>query len=128
MTTEVPLPPKVGENAVMIGPTVKVCALIAVPPAVVTSTRHGVAPAGTCVTICDEVFELITAAKPLVHGPVEGQPNFTDVALVRFAPPIVTCVPGTPVVGESPEPLIVGAATTKALAAEVCVLFVYPAL
>ena len=58
-----------------------------------------VAPAGTFVTICVAVFDVIVALTPL---------NFTEVAPVRFVPVIVTEVPTEPAVGANE--VIVGAA------------------
>ena len=58
----------------------KLVELVAVPPAVVTVTGPVVAPAGTVVTICVAVFDVIVALTPL---------NFTEVAPIRFVPPDV---------------------------------------
>jgi hypothetical protein len=94
MITEVPTGPELGVNEVMVGteavPTVKFVALSAVPLAVVTLMGPVVAPAGTVVTICVALFDVIVAVVPL---------NFTEVAPVRFVPVMVTGVPTGPEVG-----------------------------
>jgi hypothetical protein len=94
MVTEVPAAPELGLNDVMVGvetaPTVKSVALSAVPFAVVTLMGPVVAPAGTVVTICVGVFDVIDAVVPL---------NLTDVAAARFVPVMVTGVPTRPDVG-----------------------------
>jgi hypothetical protein len=94
MVTEVPTGPEVGVNEVIVGteaaPTVKFVPLSAVPLAVVTLMGPVVAPAGTVVTICVALFDVIVAVVPL---------NFTEVAPVRFVPVMVTEVPTGPEVG-----------------------------
>jgi hypothetical protein len=62
----------------------------AVPFGVVTVIRPLVAPLGTVVTICDEVFDVIEAAVPL---------NVTEVAPLSPVPLTVTLVPTGPDVG-----------------------------
>jgi hypothetical protein len=57
---------------------------------VVTLMGPVVAPAGTAVTICVPLFDVIDAVVPL---------NFTEVAPVRPVPVMVTDVPTGPVVG-----------------------------
>ena len=94
MVTWVPTGPELGVNKVIVGteavPTVKFVALSAVPLAVVTLMGPVVAPAGTVVTICVALFDVIVAVVPL---------NFTEVAPVRFVPMMVTGVPTGPEVG-----------------------------
>ena len=87
--------------------TVKLAALDAVPPAVVTLTVPVVAPDGTVAVICvAELTVKVVALVPL---------NFTAVAPVKFAPVIVTLVPTGPLVGEK---LVIegGGITVKLLA------------
>src|SRR5438105_2031825 len=78
--------------------TVKLPALLAVPPAVVTLTGPVVAPAGTVAVIALAEFTVKFALVPL---------NFTAVAPVKFVPLIVTLVPTDPLVGA--KLVIVGA-------------------
>jgi hypothetical protein len=40
-------------------------------------------------------------------------PNFTEVAVARFVPPIVTVAPTAPLVGENPETVGAGGRTSK---------------
>ena len=71
---------------------VKLDALVAVPPGVVTEIFPVVAPLGTVALICVAVSEVIGAARPL---------NFTVEAPARLVPLMVTTVlPATPLVGE----------------------------
>jgi hypothetical protein len=69
---------------------VKLAALVAVPPGVVTRIGPDLAPFGTVALIC----VLATTVK-LIERPF----NVTDVAPVKFEPEIVTAVPGGPVGG-----------------------------
>ncbi len=104
MTTEVPTGPLVGVKNVIVGAgiAVKVAALVAVPPAVVTVIEPVTAPVGTVAVIwVAESITKVVAAVP---------PNFTDVAPVKFVPVMTTNVPGPPVVGV--KLVIVGAGTT----------------
>jgi hypothetical protein len=72
-------------------PTVKLLALVAVPPGVVTEIGPLVAPLGTVAVICVEEFTLkLAAAVPL---------NPTPLAPARFVPRIATIVPDGPFVG-----------------------------
>jgi hypothetical protein len=105
--------PEVGLNETIVGVgtvTVKLVALVAVPPAVVTLIGPVVAPAGTGATICVAAWEVTTADTPL---------NLTEVGLSRFAPVIVTEVPTGPEVGKNE--VIVGSAATVKFAALVAV-------
>src|SRR5439155_5410873 len=83
ITTLVPTGPLVGEKLVIVGAgavTVKLLALVAVPPGVVTEIAPVVAPAGTVAVTCVAEFTVnVVALVPL---------NFTDVAPVRFVPVI----------------------------------------
>src|SRR5213594_768399 len=71
--------------------TVKLEALAAVPPGVVTLIVPVVAPVGTVAVICVAELTVNVAVVPL---------NFTAVAPVKAVPVIVTLAPTTPVVGE----------------------------
>ncbi len=86
--------------------TVKVIALVAVPPAVVTLIVPVVAPVGTVAEICVAEFTVKLAVVPL---------NFTALAPLKFAPVIVTLIPTAPLVGE--KLLIDGGGTTVKLLA-----------
>jgi hypothetical protein len=93
MVTLVPTGPLVGAKLVIVGglaTTVKLLALVAVPPGVVTLIGPVVAPVGT--VACIAVAELTTklALTPL---------QVTAVAPVKFVPLIVTLVPTGPLVG-----------------------------
>ena len=92
MTTLAPTAPLVGVNPVIRGATVKLAALVAVPPGVVTLMGPVVAFAGTVAVICVLLLTVNAAATPL---------NLTAVAPVNAGPVIVTCVPGAPLVGEN---------------------------
>src|SRR5438445_137737 len=86
--TCVPGVPEVGVNDVIIGRTVKLVALDAVPDGVVTDTLPVNAVADTVAVIeVSESTEKVEAACPL---------NFTEVAPVRPLPLIVTVVPVVP--------------------------------
>jgi len=81
-----------GVNEVMVGApvpvkTVKLVALLPVPPGVVTDRIPLVAPAGTVVVIWVSELTVKEAAVPLKD---------TAVALVKLSPAIVTDVPGRP--------------------------------
>jgi hypothetical protein len=106
MTTLVPTGPLVGLKFVMVGGgmTVKLVALVAVPPGVVTAIGPVVAPAGTVAVICVERSTLkVAALTPL---------KVTEVAPVKFVPVITTLSPVPPLVGEKLE--IVGAGIAAA--------------
>src|SRR6185503_16026541 len=93
IVTLVPTGPLVGVKFVIVGAgiTVKLAALVAVPPGVVTLTGPVVAPAGTVAWIAEaEVTVKLAALTPL---------NRTAVAPVKFVPVIVTLVPTGPLVG-----------------------------
>ena len=75
--------------------TLKFCALVAVPPGVVTLTLPVVAPAGTVAEIDEaELTVKMVALVPL---------NLTAVAPFKLVPVIETFVPTLPLVGESDE-------------------------
>jgi len=105
ITTPVPTDPLVGEKLAIVGAgtvTVKLVALLAVPPGVVSEITPVVAPAGTVAVTCVAEFTAkVTALVPL---------NLTDVAPVRFVPVITTLVPTEPLVGEK---LDIPGVTTK---------------
>src|SRR5436309_6107114 len=94
MAAEVPTGPMIGLNSTMTGApgevTVKLMALVAVPPGVVTDTGPVVAPAGTVVVTWASEFTVKTADTPL---------NVTVVAPVRLVPVSVTEVPTGPLIG-----------------------------
>ena len=97
ITTLVPGEPLVGLRLVIVGApiTVKVSALVAVPPGVVTAIDPVVAPAGTVAVICVEESTVnMVALVPL---------KATVVAPPRFAPVMTTFVPAGPLVGEKLE-------------------------
>src|SRR2546427_1297722 len=71
--------------------TVKLEALVAVPPGVVTLIVPVVAPVGTVAVICVAELTVNVAVVPL---------NFTAVAPVNAVPVIVTLAPIAPLVGE----------------------------
>jgi hypothetical protein len=79
-------------------PTVKLLALVAVPPGVVTEIGPLVAPLGTVAVTCVDEFTLkLVAATPL---------NPTPLAPAKLVPRIATIVPDGPFVGV--KPVIVG--------------------
>jgi hypothetical protein len=98
IVTLVPTRPRVGAKLAIVGTTVKLVALVAVPPGVVTPSGPIVAPAGTVVRIDVAEATVKAALIPL---------NVTAVAPMKFAPPIVTLAPTGPLVGA--KPAIVGA-------------------
>jgi len=108
IVTVVPTPPLVGEKLVIVGGgmTVKLLALLAVPPGVVTLIGPVVAPLGTVAAIEVDEFTVKLALVPL---------NRTVLAPVKFAPLMVTVVPTPPLAGE--KLLIVGAGMTVKLPA-----------
>src|SRR6266446_5260422 len=71
-------------------PTVKLAALLAVPPGVVTLIGPVVAPLGTVAEMLVAEFTVKLALVAL---------NSTALAPVKFVPPIVTLVPTAPLVG-----------------------------
>src|SRR5882762_8903856 len=88
------------------GPTVKLLALLAVPPGVVTLIGPVVAPDGTVAVIAVAEFTVKLALVPL---------NSTDVAPVKFVPLIVTLVPAGPLPGVKLV-MVGGLSTVKLLA------------
>lgn len=105
--TTVPTGPEVGEKPVMTGAgmTVKLVALVALPPAVVTATAPVVAPPGTVAVICVGLTTLKDAGVPL---------NVTELAPSKAEPVRVTEVPTGPEAGRIPE--MVGAGMRVKLA------------
>jgi hypothetical protein len=104
IVTDDPTGPCFGENELIVGAavaavTVKLLALVAVPPAVVTASGPLVAPVGTVAVICVSELTANDDAVPL---------NVTELAPVNPVPVSVTVVPTAPLDGEN-EP-IVGAA------------------
>jgi len=93
IVTLAPTSPLVGEKLVMVGgnTTVKLLALVAVPPGVVTLIVPEVAPAGTVAVICVAELTVNVAVAPL---------NFTAVAPVYAVPVTVTLAPTAPLLGE----------------------------
>src|SRR5438445_13728982 len=85
IVTLVPTGPLVGAKLVIVGAgtTVKLLALVAVPPGVVTLTGPVVAPVGTV-----EIGSASCRAGELAPTPL----NATDVAPVKFVPLLVTLV------------------------------------
>jgi hypothetical protein len=115
MTTVVPITPLVGLNDVIANPplvTVKLVALVAVPPGVVTLMGPVVAPAGTVAVIC--VFEsTVKAAFVLL--------NVTADAPKKLVPVMSTAEPSGPLVGLKEVIVGTGEAVTSKLAALVAV-------
>jgi hypothetical protein len=110
--TLAPTAPMAGEKLVIEGggTTVKLVALVPVPPAVVTLSVPEVAPLGTVAVIWVPESTVNEALVPL---------NFTDVAPVKAAPVIVTLKPTPIPVGE--KLVIEGAGITVKLVALVAV-------
>jgi hypothetical protein len=108
MVTLVPTGPLVGVKLVIVGGlmTVKLLALLAVPPAVATLIGPLEAPAGTVAVMAIAEFTAKLALVPL---------NSTAVAVVKFVPLIVTLVPTGPLVGVKLE-MVGGLMTVKLLA------------
>lgn len=94
IVTEVPACPLVGAKEETVGAeaevTVKEAVEVAVPPAVVTENLPVLAPFGTARVIL----------LPLTAKDVAAPFSVTFVAPVRFAPVMVTLVPGGPLAGE----------------------------
>jgi hypothetical protein len=92
IVTLVPTGPLGGEKLVIDGAviTVKLDALVVVPPGVVTEIAPVVAVAGTVAVICESLVPVIAADTPL---------NFTAVAPVNAFPVIVTVAPTRPLAG-----------------------------
>ena len=108
MVTLVPGVPLVGVKPVTVGAgavTVKLAALLAVPPGVVTWILPVVAPAGTAAVIW--VADTTVKAGWLVLLKV------TAVAPVKFVPLMVTLVPTGPLVGVKPVMVGAGRVTVK---------------
>lgn len=99
ITTEVPIAPLAGEKLVKVGlaTTVKLVALVAVPPLVVTVTLPVIAAVGTVTVAVVRVAADTVAAMA---------PNFTVgfrvVALVKPVPAITMLAPIAPLLGVSP--------------------------
>ena len=108
IVTLAPIAPLVGEKLVMVGgdTTVKLLALVAVPPGVVTLIVPPVAPVGTVALICVAELTVNVAVVPL---------NFTAVAPVNAVPVSVTLAPTAPLVGEKLV-MVGGGMTVKELA------------
>src|SRR6266436_8341259 len=86
------------------GVTVKLVALVPVPPGVVTAMGPVTAPVGTSASTCvSEITWRLVAATP---------PNVTFVAPVKLCPVIATDVPTGPLVGLK---LAMAATTEKAV-------------
>jgi hypothetical protein len=116
MVTAAPTPPPAGVNDVIVGVgeavTVKLAALVATPPGVVTAIVPVTPPNGTDAVICVAEFTVNVAVTP---------PNLTAVAPMKFVPVIVTAVPTAPLLGVN-EPIVgTGEAVTVKLAALVAV-------
>ena len=103
IVTLVPTDPLVGERPVMVGglTTVNALELVAVPPAVVTLIGPVVTPAGTIARIAVAEVTVKLALTEL---------KVTEVAPVKFVPPMITLVPTGPLVGA--KLVIVGGSTT----------------
>ena len=101
IVTLVPTGPLTGEKLVIVGDgiTVKLVALVAVPPGVTTVIAPDEAPLGTVALIDVSETTLKLAAVPLY---------WTAVAPVKLLPLIVTFAPTGPIVGV--KPVIVGGA------------------
>src|SRR3989442_10446949 len=108
MVTLVPTPPLAGEKLVIVGGgmTVKLLALLAVPPAVVTLIGPVEAPLGTVAAIEVDEFTVKPALTPL---------NRTALAPVKLVPLMVTLVPTGPLAGV--KLVTVGGVTTVKLPA-----------
>jgi hypothetical protein len=91
-----------------VGVTVKLVALVAVPPASTTVIGPVVAPVGTVAVIC--VAELVTGATAAI--PL----NFTDVTVTKPVPVMTTLVPTGPLVGVNDVMLVAAAPTVKLVA------------
>ena len=106
MVTCVPTKPLVGVNELMLGGkvTVKLLELVAVPSIAVTWILPVVAPAGTLARICvlESTMKLIAATLL----------NVTCVAVEKFSPLIVICVPIGPLAGVK-ELMLGGKVTVK---------------
>jgi len=90
MVTTAPTGPVAGVNETIAGVGVKLPALVAVPPGVVTEIVPAVTPAGTVAVMDVADTTVNVAAVPL---------KATAVAPVRFVPVIVTVAPTGPDVG-----------------------------
>jgi DNA-binding transcriptional regulator YdaS (Cro superfamily) len=105
IVTLVPTGPFAGVKLAIVGAAMKLVALVAVPPGVVTRSGPVVTPAGAvaCITV-SEVTVKVAALTPL---------NVTAVAPVKLVPLIVTTVPAGPLAGVK---LAIVDATAKVLA------------
>ena len=110
-TTVVPAVPVAGVKPVIRGATVKLVALVAVPPGVVTAIGPVVALAGTVAVICVLESTWKVAAVPL---------NLTQLAPVNPVPVSVTPAPAAPLPGVT--------LTTLGLTRKVPVLVAVPAV
>jgi len=95
IVTLVPAAPLVGDRLVMLGATVKLNPLLAVPPTV-TTTLPLVAPEGTVATIEVGLQPVAVAAVPL------NVTVLVPCVASKFVPAIVTDVPTGPELGDKP--------------------------
>ncbi len=91
IVTLVPITPLAGVKLVIRGATVKLVALVAVPPGVVTAIGPVVALPGTVIVICVPELTVKGAVRPL---------SLTEVAPLKFVPVMVTVTPTPPLPGE----------------------------
>ena len=110
IVTATPTAPLVGVKLVTVGTgtTVKVAALVAVPPGVTTAIGPLVAPAGTVV--------VIVVALTTVNVGCDVPLKVTPVAPVRLVPVMVTAAPTMPLVGVKPVTVGTGSVTVKLVA------------
>jgi len=120
MTTLVPTEPLVGVKEVIVGEpaavTVKLLALEAVPPGVVTMIFPVMAPVGTTA--------VIWVAELTVKFVAEVFLNVTSVAPVRFVPVMTTDVPTGPLIGTNE--VIVGAPEVAVVTSKLAELVAVP--
>src|SRR5437899_9771858 len=104
MVTAVPTGPCVGVKAVItgLGITVKLVALVALPPRVVTLIRP-------VVVLGTRAVRLVAEAEVTVAGTTLNVTSFWLATGSKLVPVIVTAVPAGPLVGV--KPVMVGAAT-----------------
>jgi hypothetical protein len=108
-----PIRPLSGVKLVIVGTTMKLPALVAVPPGVVTLIGPLAASAGTVASITLSDATVKVAA---VSGCAAVPLNVTDVAPVKFVPLIVTVTPTDPLVGLKLVIVVELATTVNALA------------